>query len=124
MKPPDGKRCHRGTSTNTNIFHTVDGRKGEFAREIRPNLCRGLSLLCEYPSANRGRIAKSDLRQKAVAAAGSGFDKAGTLGGVAQGLPDFVDHFVEPVVEIHKSICGPEFCPKFLTTSDFTAVLN
>src|SRR5579862_1396372 len=98
----------------------------QFDRDIRPitNLRCGLRLRCGIPSANRGSIANSDLREKAVATAGNGLDKAGALGGVAQGLPDFVDHFVEPVVEIHKSICGPEFFLKFLATYDFARVLN
>jgi hypothetical protein len=81
-------------------------------------------LRCEFPAANRESVANPDLRQKAVATAGNGFDKAGTFGGVAQSLSDFIDHFVEPVIEIHKGICGPEFLLKLLATYDFTGALK
>ncbi len=98
----------------------------EFASEVRAitNFCRGMRLSCEFWAANRDCIGNFDLRDEAVAAASNSFQKAGTLGGVAKGLTDFVDRFVEPVVEIHKSVCGPEFFLKFLASYDLAVVLK
>src|SRR5215470_3149962 len=76
---------------------------------------------CEFASEIRAtsgsRVDNFDLREEAVAAASNGFDKAGTLGGVAEGLTDFVNRFVQAVVEIHESVCGPKFLLKFLATA-------
>ena len=71
-----------------------------------------------------GCIGNFDVREEAVAAAGHGFDKAGTLGGIAQGLTDLVDRFVEPVVEIHERVRGPELLRKFLARYDLAGVLE
>ena len=83
---------------------------------------------CEFASkirtANRSRGDNFDLCKEAVAAASNGFHKAGTFGGVAEGVTDFVDRFVEPVVEIHKSVCGPESFLKFLASYDLAVVLK
>lgn len=97
-----------------------------FADEFRANtsFCRGMSLSCEFLAANRGCIGSFDLREEAVAATSNGFHKAGTLGGVVEGLTDFVDRFVEPVVEINKSVCGPELFLKFLASYDLAGVLK
>jgi hypothetical protein len=64
------------------------------------------------------------LREEAVAAPSDGFHKAGTLGGVAEGLTEFIDGFVEPVVEIYKSIRRPKFLLKFFASYDLTGVLQ
>src|SRR6266851_450010 len=97
-----------------------------FAREIRAitRLCRWMRLSCGFRAANRACIGNFDPREEAVAAASNGFHKAGTLGGVAESLTDFVDRFVEPVVEIHKSVCGPESFLKFLASYDLAVVLK
>ena len=97
-----------------------------FAREIRPitSLCRGMRRRCEFRAANRDCVGSFDLREEAVAATSNGFHKAGTFGGVAEGITDFVDRFVEPVIEIHKRVCGPEFFLKFLATYDLAGVLK
>jgi hypothetical protein len=81
-------------------------------------------LSCRLRVANRGRVGNFDLGQKPVAATSNGLHKAGTLGRVTEGLSDFVDRFVEPVVEIDKSVCGPEFFLKFLASYDLTVVLK
>src|SRR6266849_856368 len=95
----------------------------EFASEIRAiTSLRGMRQSCEFRAANRGCISNFDLRKEAVAAASNGFHKAGTLGGVAEGLTDFVDCFVEAVVEIYKSVCGPKFFLKFLTSYGLAGV--
>src|ERR1700676_2286030 len=78
----------------------------------------------EFRAANRVCIANFDLREEAIPAASSSFHKAGTLGGVAERFTDFVDRFVEPVVEIDKSVCRPEFFLKFLASYDLTVVLK
>ena len=59
-----------------------------------------------------------------VAAPSNGFHKAGTLDGVAEGLTDFADRFVETVVEIHESVRGPELFLEFLTSYDIAGVLK
>src|ERR1700674_1333813 len=94
--------------------------------EIRAitRLCRGMRLGCDFRTANRGCIANFALCEEAVAAPSNGFDKAGTLGGVAEGLTDFADRFVEPVVEIHKSVSGPEFSLKIFASYDLAGVLK
>src|ERR1700674_253607 len=98
----------------------------ELASEIRAitSLCRAMSLSCEFRVANRGCIGSFDLGEEAVAAPSNGFHKAGTFGGVAEGLTDFADRFVEPVVEIHESVRGPEFFLKFLSSYDLAGVLQ
>jgi hypothetical protein len=69
-----------------------------------------------FRAPNRNCIDNFNLREEAVTAPSNGFHKAGTLGGVAESLTDFADRFVEPVVEIHESVRGPEFFPKLLTS--------
>ena len=78
-----------------------------FGSEIRAStgLCGGLSLGCQFRAVNRGRISNLDLREEAIAASSNGFHKARTFGGVAEGFSDFVDRFVEPVVEVHEGVC-------------------
>src|SRR5436309_10381597 len=98
----------------------------ELASEIPAltSFCREMRLNCEFRAANRNCIGNFDLSEEAVAAASNGFHKAETPGGVADGLSDFVDRFVEPVVEIHESVCRPEFFLKFLASYDLAAVLK
>src|SRR6266571_7687697 len=98
----------------------------ELAREIPAltSFCREVRLNFEFRAANGSCIGNSDLSEEAIAAAGNGFHKAGTRGGVPEGITDFVDRFVEPVVEIHVSVCGPEFFLKFLASYDLAAVLK
>jgi len=98
----------------------------ELAGEIRKirGFCRGMRLGCGLRTANRGCIGNPDLREEAVAAPSNGFHKARTLSGVAEGLSDFVDRFVEPVVKIHESVCGPELFLKFLSSYNLAGVLK
>ena len=98
----------------------------EFAREIRviASFCRGMRLSCELRAAKGGCIGIFDLREEPVAAPSNGFNKPWTVGGVAEGLTDFVNRFVEPVVEIHERVCGPEFFLKFLASYDIAGVLK
>jgi hypothetical protein len=83
-----------------------------------------MRLKCGFSATNRDCIGSSDVSEEAVAAASDSFDEAGTLGGVAEGLTDFVDRLVEPVVEIHERLRGPEFLLKFLATDDLAGVLE
>jgi hypothetical protein len=85
---------------------------------------RGRRLSCEFRVANWDPLGNFDLREEAVSATSNRFHKAGTLGGVAEGLTKFIDRFVEPVVEIHESVRGPEFFLKFLTSYDLAGVLQ
>jgi len=97
-----------------------------FASQIRAitNFCLVMRQKGEFRAANSGRIRNFDLRKEAVAATRNGFHKAGTLGGVPEGLADFADRFVEPVVEIHESVRGPEFLLKLLASYDLAGVLS
>jgi hypothetical protein len=97
-----------------------------FAREIRAitSFCHGMWQSGEFRAANRGFRVNFDIGEEAIAAPSNGFHKAGTLGGVSEGLTDFTDRFVEPVVEIHKSVRGPEFFLKFLAGYDLAGVLK
>jgi hypothetical protein len=88
------------------------------------SVCRGTRLSCEFRAANRGCIGNSDISEEAVAATTDSFNEAGTLGGVAEGLTDFADRLVEPVVEIHERVRGPEFLLKFLAKDDPAGVLK
>jgi len=83
-----------------------------------------MRLSREVRAANRGCIGNFDLSEEAVAATGNSFHKAGALGGIAEGLTDFVDRFVEPVIEIHESVCGPECFLNFLASYDLAGVLK
>ena len=87
-------------------------------------LCLGQRLSCELCVGNRSCVNNFDLRQKPVAATSNGLHKAGTFGRVTEGLSYFVDRFVEPVVEIYKSVCGPEFFLKFRASYDLAVVLK
>jgi hypothetical protein len=75
-------------------------------------------------TANRGCLDRLDLREEAVASTGNSFHKAGTFGGIAQGLADFVDCLVEPVVEIHESVRGPQSFLKFIASYDLAGMLQ
>ena len=111
------------------IFHARGGRGVSASRACRRDpgdhdrLPRD-GLNCDVRAANRGRIGNSDVSEEAVSATSNGFDEAGTLGGVAEGLTNFVDRLVEPVVEIHECVRGPEFLLKFLATDDLAGVLE
>jgi|SRR5215470_8192557 len=71
-------------------------------------------IIRSFRATTRSRVVYLDLCEEAVTTASNGFDKAGTLSGVAEGLTDFVNSFVEAVVEIDESVCRPEFFLKFL----------
>ena len=83
-----------------------------------------MTLSCEFRAANWGCIGNFDLREEAVAATRNGFHEAGALGGVAKGLTDLVDRLVEPVIEIHESVCGPECFLDLLASDDLAGVLE
>jgi hypothetical protein len=101
---------------------------GEFLGEIWAiaSFCsaRVMRLSCWFRAANRGPIDNFDLREKAIAPSSNSFDKAGTLGGVAESLTDFAYCFVEPLVEIHESVYGPEFFLKFVASYDLAGVFQ
>src|SRR5580700_5596439 len=83
-----------------------------------------MKLCCEFRATNRGHFVRFYFREEAVAATRNSFYKAGTFGGVAKGLTDFVDSFIEPVVEIDKGVLRPEFFLKFLASYDLAGALN
>ena len=83
-----------------------------------------MGLRFGFRTASRCRIGDSDVSNEAVAASSNGFDETRTLGGVAKSLTDLVDRFVEPVVEIHERVCGPELLLQFLATNDLAGALK
>src|ERR1700758_3823030 len=83
-----------------------------------------MGLTCESLAANRNWIDNFNIREEAIAAPGDGFHKAWALRGIAEGLTNLADRFVEPVVEIHESICGPELLLKLLASYDLARVFN
>src|SRR5208282_2090426 len=86
------------------------------------SFCRGLRLNRRFRAANGSRLDIFDVGEETITAPGDGFHKAGTLGGVAEGLADFVDRFVEPVIEIHESVCGPKPLLKILASHELAGV--
>jgi hypothetical protein len=62
--------------------------------------------------------------EEAVATTSYSFDKARTLSGIAEGVTDFVDRFVKPMIEIHKSVCGPESLPKLFAGYDLARLFD
>src|ERR1700688_4371973 len=97
-----------------------------FASEIRAliSFCHRMTQCDEFRAANRDRIVIFDFGKKTVAAPSYGFHKARTLSEVAEGLADFADRFVEPVVEIHESVRGPKFFLKFFASYDLAGVFK
>lgn len=87
-------------------------------------LCGGVRIGREFRAARRGGIGNLDVGEEAIAAARDGFYKAGTFGGIAEGLTDLVNHFVEAVVEIHEGVCGPKLFLKLLAGNHFAVVLE
>jgi hypothetical protein len=83
---------------------------------------RRQSFVCRV--ANGCGIDESDLREKAIAATRNGFHEAGALGGVTEGFTDFVDGFIEPVIEIHESVRGPNFSLELLASDDLAGMVE
>ena len=61
---------------------------------------------------------------KAIAAPGESFNKAGGLGGVAQGFPQPLDGVVKTVVEIDKGVGGPDLLLQFFAGDGLTGTLQ
>ena len=59
-------------------------------------------------------------RQKPVSAAGDGLNKTGILCAVAQGVPEPADGGVQTVVEVNKSVCGPQPALQFFPRHYFS----
>jgi hypothetical protein len=78
----------------------------------------------EFRAASWSCIDNVNVGEETVAATSNGFHKARTLGGVAEGLTDFADRFVETMVEIHESVRGPEFLLKLLPSHDLAGMLK
>ncbi|HXL22012.1 MAG TPA: hypothetical protein VOA78_06080 [Candidatus Dormibacteraeota bacterium] len=77
-----------------------------------------------FRTANRWSFGDFNLRKEAVPATCDRFHKTRTVGGIAESVADFVDRFVEPVIEIHERVCRPEFLLEFLAGYDFAGVLK
>lgn len=66
----------------------------------------------------------ADRHQEAVAAPGQRLDKAGVIGGVAEGFSQFVDRCIQPIVEIDEGILRPQLGAQLFTTDQFTRTLQ
>src|ERR1700689_2082357 len=84
------------------------------------DFCHRRKRRCEFRAANKQCVASFDLREESVTATRNRFYKTWAFGRIAEGIADFVDRFIEPVIEIPKRVCGPESLLKFLTAYDFT----
>ena len=82
-----------------------------------------MGLRFGFRTASRCRIGDSDISNEAVAATSNGFRRNGDSRG-RQSLTDLVDRFVEPVVEIHERVRGPELILQFLATNDLAGALE
>src|SRR5438552_2270054 len=60
--------------------------------------------------------------EKAIAAASHGFHKARTFRRVAESFADFVDRFVEPMIEVDEGVRGPEPFLKILASNNFAGI--
>jgi len=63
-----------------------------------------------------------DFGKKAVATSRNSFHKARTFGGIAEGITNFIDRLIKPVIEIHKRVCGPKFLLKVFASYDLARV--
>jgi hypothetical protein len=72
----------------------------------------------------RDRVGRFDLRKETVAAPRDGFHKTGTLGRISERVTDFAYRFVEPVIEIHESVSGPQLFLEFFTRYDLAGMLQ
>jgi len=66
-------------------------------------------------SVERRSVDNSHVSDEAVTAASYRLNKTRILRRIAQRLTDFIDRFVESVVEVHDSVGGPKFRLEFLT---------
>jgi hypothetical protein len=65
-----------------------------------------------------------DLCEETVAPPGYRFHKARTLSGIAQGLPNFIDGFVQAVIEVNKCVGGPQVLLQFFPSNHFPGMLE
>ena len=63
-------------------------------------------------------------RDEAIASFGECLDKAGTVGGVAEGFADLVDGGAEGVVEVNDRVTTPETQLELLPGDDLAGVLE
>ena len=56
----------------------------------------------------RRRLGATNRGDEAIATSRQGFDIARRLPVVAEGFPQFIDGFVQAVLEVHEGVCGPE----------------
>jgi hypothetical protein len=83
-----------------------------------------MSLSCEFRAGNRYRVGRFNVHEEAVATSSHGLYKTRAIGGVSEGFPKFVDCFVEPVIEIHERVRGPELFLQFLASDNLAGVFN
>src|SRR5271155_4263827 len=86
--------------------------------------CRGKRWRRKFRVANRGCVRRFDLRKEAVAAPSNGFHKAWTLGRISERVTDFVYCLIQPVIEIHESVCGPELFLQLLARYHLAGTLQ
>jgi hypothetical protein len=84
----------------------------------------GMKQWVESGTPSSSGIVNFDLGEEAVSATRNGFHIAGTLGGVAEGLADFANCFIESVVEIDEGVRRPKFFLKLLASYDLAGMLE
>src|SRR3982750_3411037 len=85
-----------------------DRREGAGGILTITGVSRWIRLRCELRGSNGCWNRDPDVGHEAVAATTYRFDESGTLGGVPERLTDLVDRLVEPVVEVHEGVRGPQ----------------
>jgi hypothetical protein len=75
-------------------------------------------------TANGGCIDGFDFGEEAIAAAWDGFDEARAVGGIAEGIADLVDGFVEAVVEVDIGVGGPETFLQIFAGDDLAGMVE
>jgi hypothetical protein len=65
-----------------------------------------------------------DGSDEAIAVARNGFNVTGRAGRISEGIAEFLDGFIQSVIEINKNIGWPEASPEFLTRHDLAGAFE
>ncbi len=102
------------------LFSPVIDRRYSGRTAVRSNACSG-----DVPIADCRRWGHQRYRiNEPVSAPRQRLDETRIIGGIVQRLADFVDGLVEPVLEIHKRVRGPQRLLQFLARHDLARTLE
>ena len=109
-------------------FGWVEGERGVSRlkrREWKNFLCNG-SRIDGMLRDGKFRCCRGngDGRDEAIATTGEGFDEAWVIGGVPEGLADFIDSSAEGLVEVSRGLLAPDSCVELFTGEDFARALE